>query len=92
MKKTIFLLLVILFCGCEHSKLPEPVEKTIVNKLQATEQRLGIDFFDRQAFRSRAKEVYYLVADDDTFAEVDMADWIHTHNGDKWSTTNWRQK
>ena len=81
----------LLCCGCEKPKPRVKVQKTIVEKLASTEQRLGYDFFDRKNhFRSRAETVYYLIADDGTMIEVDLKMYAKAKVGQSFQSSEWK--
>lgn len=56
------------------------------------EQRVGIDLFDNQMVRSRAKTVYYLIAEDGTVAEVGLTDYTQAKVGTDYTATSWTRK
>ncbi len=70
---------------------PVTVTKKIAEKIQSVEQRMTVDFFDKNAVRGRATTVFYLVADDGSTLEVDMKYYTHTDVGDSVESSQWKE-
>ena len=88
---TIVVLLVAIGVQLSRQSRQPVVTKVVAEKLVATEQRLGIDFFDsNNEIRSRATSVYYLIAEDGTMAEVDRKEFVKVKVGQSFTSSKWR--
>lgn len=80
-----------LFCGCEKPSPRVKAGKVISEKLASTEQRLGFDAFDsKNAFRSRAETVYYLIAEDGTMIKVGLKEYAKVKAGQTIESADWK--
>jgi len=87
------LALAVLCCaiGCETANSRRvKVSKVISEKLASTEQRMSFDAFDsKNAWRSRASTVYYLIADDGMMIEVSLKEYAKAKVGQKIESADW---
>ncbi len=86
------LIVLMLLCGCDSANSRRvPVSKVISEKLAATEQRMSFDpWDDKNAIRSRAESVYYLIAEDGTMAEVSLKEYAKSKAGQTFESSDWR--
>ncbi len=74
----------------EHQVVEAPaIAKVIALKTERVEQKLSFDIFDNQSIRTRAKTVYYLVAEDGTGVQVRLSEFARAKVGEKWSAQYW---
>ena len=72
--------------GCETANS----RKVVSEKLASTEQRMSFDAFDsKNAWRSRASTVYYLIADDGTMIEVSLKEYAKAKVGQTIESADW---
>lgn len=91
MKRFMAICAVGILLGCADTRpVAPPVTKAITEKIQATEQRMSVDFMDNQAIRGRATSVYYLVAGDGTMVEVDLKMYARTKVGESIQSAAWK--
>lgn len=85
------LLLLLLLCGCDSANSRRvKVAKVISEKLASTEQRMSFDAFDsKNAWRSRASTVYYLIAEDGTVLEVTLKEYAKARVGNTIESSDW---
>lgn len=77
--------------GCETANSRRvKVSKVVSEKLASTEQRMSFDAFDsKNAWRSRASTVYYLIADDGTMIEVSLKEYAKAKVGQTIESADW---
>lgn len=67
-------------------------KKTVIAKDDPVENRFsGTDFFFGHGSITKSKTVHYLIAEDKTVCEVDIADYATVQTGAKYSC-DWKQK